>query len=114
GCGTLEEGGESGEGELSFPVPWATSPEGSCVESAATYRHMLEGAGFAVENERTRRHFAIELFRQMRARAAETGGPPPLGLHILMGTPAPQKVANKIDNLERRLIAPTEIVSRAI
>jgi len=105
---------ESGEGELSFPVPWATSPEASFVESAATYRRLLEGAGFAVEKERTRREFAIEFFRQMRARAAETGGPPPLGLHILMGTSAPQKVANMIDNLERRLIAPTEIVSRAI
>ena len=105
---------ESGAGELSFPVPWATSPEASFVESAATYRRLLEGAGFAVEKERSRREFAIEFFRQMRARAAETGGPPPLGLHILMGTSAPQKVANMIDNLERRLIAPTEIVSRAI
>jgi hypothetical protein len=50
----------------------------------------------------------------MQARAAATGGPPPLGLHILMGASAPQKVANMIDNLERGLIAPTEIVSRAI
>ena len=105
---------ESGEGELSFPVPWATSPEASFVESAATYRRLLEGAGFAVEKERSRREFAIEFFRQMRARAAETGGPPPLGLQILMGASAPQKVANMIDNLERGLIAPTEIVSRAI
>jgi ubiquinone/menaquinone biosynthesis C-methylase UbiE len=105
---------ESGEGELSFPVPWAASPEASFVESAATYRRFLEGAGFAVEKERSRREFATEFFREMRARAAETGGPPPLGLHILMGASAPQKVANMIDNLERGLIAPTEIVSRAI
>jgi ubiquinone/menaquinone biosynthesis C-methylase UbiE len=105
---------ESGEGELSFPVPWAASLEASFVESAATYRRLLEGAGFAVEKERSRREFAIEFFRQMRARATETGGPPPLGLHILMGAAAPQKVANMIDNLERGLIAPTEIVSRAI
>jgi ubiquinone/menaquinone biosynthesis C-methylase UbiE len=105
---------ESGEGELSFPVPWAASPEASFVERAATYRRLLEGAGFAVEKERSRREFATEFFRQMRARAAETGGPPPLGLHILMGASAPQKVANMIDNLERGLIAPTEIVFRAI
>jgi len=105
---------EKSEGELSFPVPWATSPEASFVESAATYRRLLEATGFAVETERSRREFAIEFFRQMRARAAETGGPPPLGLHILMGASAPQKVANMIDNLERGLIAPTEIVSRAI
>jgi hypothetical protein len=49
----------------------------------------------------------------MRAQAAQSG-PPPLGLHILMGSTAAQKVANMIDNLESGLIAPTEIVCRAI
>jgi len=105
---------ESGEGELSFPVPWAASPETSFVEGAPTYRRLLESTGFEVEKERSRREFAIEFFRQMRARAAEAGGPPPLGLHILMGASAPQKVANMVDNLERGLIAPTEIIARAI
>jgi ubiquinone/menaquinone biosynthesis C-methylase UbiE len=105
---------ESGEGDLSFPVPWASSPETSFVESAFTYRCLLESAGFAVQKERSRREFAIEFFRQMRARAAQSGGPAPLGLHILMGPSAPQKVANMIDNLERGLIAPTEIISRAL
>ena len=105
---------ESGEGNLSFPVPWASSPDTSFVESAVTYRCLLESAGFAVQKERSRREFAVEFFLQMRARAAQGGGPPPLGLHILMGTSAPQKVANMIDNLERGLIAPTEIISRAI
>jgi ubiquinone/menaquinone biosynthesis C-methylase UbiE len=105
---------ESGEGDLSFPVPWASSPDTSFVESAVTYRCLLESAGLAVQKERSRREFAVEFFRQMRARAAQGGGPPPLGLHILMGTSAPQKVANMIDNLERGLIAPTEIISRAI
>jgi len=105
---------ESGEGDLSFPVPWASSPDTSFVESAVTYRCLLESARFEVQKERSRREFAVEFFRQMRARAAQGGGPPPLGLHILMGTSAPQKVANMIDNLERGLIAPTEIISRTI
>ena len=103
---------ESGEGSLSFPVPWASSPDTSFVESAVTYRCLLESAGFEVQKERSRREFAVEFFRQMRAHAAH--GPAPLGLHILMGTSAPQKVANMIDNLERGLIAPMEIISRAI
>lgn len=104
---------ESTEGDLSFPVPWASSPDTSFVESAAAYRRLLENAGFAVQKERSRREYAIEFFRQMRARAAQ-GGPPTLGLHILMGVSAPQKVANMIDNLERGLISPTEIISRAL
>jgi SAM-dependent methyltransferase len=101
------------EGELSFPVPWATAPETSFLEDAATYRRLLEAAGFTVGAERSRRDFAIDFFHRMRAQVAEAGGPPPLGLHLLMGSSAPQKVANMIDNLNRGVIAPTEIIGRA-
>jgi hypothetical protein len=53
----------------------------------------------------------MQFFQQMRDRAAATGGvPPPLGLHILMGPTAPQKIANMIDNISRGLIAPVEII----
>jgi SAM-dependent methyltransferase len=92
---------EGGEGDLSFPVPWAASPETSFVESAARYPRLLEGAGFATEWERSSRAFAVEFFRTMRAQAAQGGGPPPLDLHILMDATAPRKVPNMIDNLER-------------
>lgn len=103
-----------GEGDLDFPVPWATTAESSFVSSAAVYRRLLEAAGFDVRKERSRREFALEFFRQLRARTANADGPPPLGLHILMGTTTPQKVANMIDNLQRGLIAPTEIVCTAL
>jgi ubiquinone/menaquinone biosynthesis C-methylase UbiE len=101
------------EGQLSFPVPWAVAAETSFVGSAVDYRRLLEAAGFSVRNERSRRDFAIEFFRQLRARTAAAGGPPSLGLHLLMGTTAPQKIANMVDNLEHGLIAPTEIVCSA-
>lgn len=101
------------DGELKYPVPWASSDETSFVATAAAYRRLLAAAGFEVIWERSRREFAIEFFRQMRAQAAP-GGPPPLGLHILMGASSPEKVANMIGNLERGLIAPTEIVCRAV
>lgn len=100
------------EGELSYPVPWSSGPETSFVENAAAYRRMLEAAGFEVRKERTRREFAIEFFREMRARAAHSNGPSPLGLHILMGAASPRKVENMIGNLERGLLAPTEIICR--
>jgi ubiquinone/menaquinone biosynthesis C-methylase UbiE len=99
-----------GEGDFTFPVPWATTAGTSFVVSAGSYRRLLEEAGFTVYNERNRREFAIEFFRQMHARAAQSGGPPPLGLHILMGVTRPQKVANMIENLERGLLGPTEII----
>ena len=104
---------ETEGGELAFPVPWASHPGISFVDGPATYRSLLERAGFVVQVERSRRDFPIDFFRQMRARAAASGGPPSLGLHILMGASAPQKVANMISNLEAGLIAPIELISRA-
>ncbi|RAI59786.1 class I SAM-dependent methyltransferase [Roseicella frigidaeris] len=103
-----------GEGDLAFPLPWAAGAATSFVEDADTYRRLLAAAGFAVEAVRSRRAFAIEFFRRMRVAAAAAGGPPPLGLHILMGETAPLKARNMLGNLEAGLIAPTEIIARAV
>lgn len=104
----------TGDGDFSFPVPWAATAATSFVRTPAEYRALLQAAGFAVVKERSRRDFAIDFFQQMRARAAQAGGPPPLGLHLVMGADFGAKTANMIDNLQRGLIAPTEIVARAI
>ncbi len=100
-----------GDGDLSFPVPWATTPEESNVSSPDEYKAALEAAGLRVIAERNRRSFALEFFSQLQARAGSTGGPPPLGLHILMGNTAPEKVKNMIENISRNRIAPVEIVA---
>ncbi len=105
-----------GDGAFSYPVPWSVGPATNAIDTAATYRRLLTAAGFRVEQERSRRDFAIDFFRRLRARTAEIqarGSPPPVGLPILMGRTTPQKIANMMDMLERGIIAPTEIVSRA-
>jgi ubiquinone/menaquinone biosynthesis C-methylase UbiE len=102
---------ENEDAALSFPVPWASGPETSFVEPPARYLELLEGAGFSILSHTSRHDRAMQFFQQMRDRAAAAGGvPPPLGLHILMGPTAPQKVANMIDNISRGLIAPVEII----
>ncbi|WP_374570714.1 cyclopropane-fatty-acyl-phospholipid synthase family protein [Phenylobacterium sp.] len=104
---------EPGEGEVAYPVAWASSPATSFLADAAGYRRALENAGFAVDATRSRRAFALEFFKAMRARMA-ANGPPPLGLHIVMGADAGVKSANMAANLERGVIAPTEIFARAV
>lgn len=104
---------EPGEGEVAYPVAWAGSPATSFLADAAGYRRALEGAGFAVEATRSRRQFALDFFKAMRARTAASG-PPPLGLHILMGKEAGVKSANMAANLQRGVIAPTEMIARAV
>ncbi|HEX2113001.1 MAG TPA: methyltransferase domain-containing protein, partial [Alphaproteobacteria bacterium] len=93
------------EGELEFPVAWAASPTTSFLVDAAGYRRGLEAAGFTVESERSQRDLALAFFARLRARIAQSG-PPPLGLHILMGADARAKIANLIGNLEAGRIAP--------
>ena len=63
--------------------------------------------------ERNRRDFALEIFGQMRARGA-SGRPAPLGLHIVMGDDAARKIANMMHDIDCCLIAPTEMICRAV
>lgn len=69
---------------------------------------MLRAAGFTIEKKRSRREFALESMRR-RAKA----GPPGLGLPIVMGPTAAQKLANMAAMIERGVFAPTEMISRA-
>jgi hypothetical protein len=59
-----------------------------------------------VAAERNRRDFALELFNRFRGGVQRAGGPPPLGLHVLMGAMAPQKVQNMIVNITAGRLAP--------
>ncbi|WP_161495831.1 class I SAM-dependent methyltransferase [Bradyrhizobium japonicum] len=81
-----------GEGELSYPVPWATTAASSFVVEPAHYRSALQAAGFAVIAELSRRDFAVTFYDQFRARIMAAGGPPPLGIHVLMGRNASDKI----------------------
>jgi ubiquinone/menaquinone biosynthesis C-methylase UbiE len=101
-----------GDGELTYPVPWATTAASSAVATPAQYRAVLEASGFSVIAERNRRDFALLFFDQLRARTAAAGGPPPLGLHILMGRNTPDKVQNMIQNVSTGRIAPVELIAR--
>ena len=102
----------TGPGELAFPVPWAMSADLSAVAEPERYKTALEKAGFSIIAERSRRDFALAFFAELRARAAASGGPPPLGLHVLMGKSTPEKVQNMIENISRDRIAPVELIAR--
>ena len=103
---------KSGDGEIKFPVPWATTAASSAVASPAQYRDALQAAGFTVIAELNRRDFAATFFEQLRAKTMAAGGPPPLGLHVLMGRNAPDKIQNMIQSIANGLIAPVELIAR--
>ena len=101
-----------GDGDIPYPMPWAETVDTSFVETPDTYRRLLGHAGFGIEAEHDRRGLAIELGRRMREDAAKHG-PPPLGLHVLIGPTAPQRLGNVMRTLEGGVIAPVEFVARA-
>ena len=98
------------EGELTYPVPWATEISTSKLSTPEKYIQALGDAGFGISKENDRRDFAIEFFKQLRAKTDANEGPPPLGLHILMQESTADKVGNMIENISNGYIAPVEII----
>ncbi|MFW2336427.1 methyltransferase domain-containing protein [Ilumatobacter sp.] len=114
----LRPGGELGVYDImrtssadpAFPVPWASDATMSHVESLDVYRAALVDAGFDIVAESDRGDFAREFFAQVQQRS--TGGPPPIGLHLIMGADAPIKIGNMVAGVSAGSLAPTEIIAR--
>lgn len=62
--------------------------------------------------ELSRRDFAVTFYDQFRARIMAAGGPPPLGIHVLMGRNASDKIQNMIQNVASGHVAPVELIAR--
>jgi SAM-dependent methyltransferase len=103
----------TGPGPLPMPLPWADSEATSFVETPEIYRDLLAAAGFGVAAERDRTEFVLDLAAKMRARIAAEG-PPRLGLHVLMGPTAGERIGRLAGCLEQRLLAPVEMIASAV
>ena len=66
------------DGELAYPLPWATAPEANAVAAPEQYRSALQPAGFEVLSERNRRDFALAYFKQLQSKMSAADGPGPL------------------------------------
>lgn len=102
-----------GDAALPFPMPWAADPATSFVETPVIYKDLLVAARFAVEAEQNRRDFVLDRAAAMRAKTAQSG-PSILGLHVVMGPAAKDRLKNVTAALEQGIIAPIEIICRAL
>ncbi len=100
----------TGDEELTYPVPWSTTPDTSALATQEQYIDALGQAGFAIIKIRDRRDFAAEFFAETRRRMEEAGGSPPLGVHIAMGDSAPVKINNMVENIASGRVSPVEII----
>lgn len=99
------------EAEPHFPVPWADVSSGSFLVPAEDFRNTLENAGLDVMQWEDVSQPSIEWFDAVTDQLAESG-PPPLGLHLLMGEAAPTKLGNVGKNLKENRICVVKSLCR--
>ena len=94
-----------------FPVPWADGPSGSFLVSKEDFRNNLEEAGLEIVQWKDVTEPSLQWFNNVTQRLAESG-PPPLGLHLLMGDAAQTKLGNVGKNLKENRICVAQSICR--
>jgi SAM-dependent methyltransferase len=92
------------DGEPHFPVPWAGSPELSFLIAPDELRALLGDCGFQALSWRDTTAISREWFLAGIERQ-RSGGVPPLGIHLLMGDSARQRLENVARNLSERRVS---------
>lgn len=101
-----------GDGQMDYPAPWAADSNQSALASPQVYESALQSAGFQITERIDRTAFAKQFFANLAAAQNSTNGPPPLGLHLIMGDDTALKVRHMVKNIQAGLIAPVEIHGR--
>lgn len=101
------------EDPIIFPVVWAETATTSFVSTIEDYSEALKIAGFEIADIADKRDVALGFFERIMARLAQCG-PPPLGLHIVMGGNARDKVKNMYANVQDGTVSQVQIIARRI
>ncbi len=99
-----------GDGTMQYPVPWATTADTSFLASPDEMETYLKLAGFRVESMSDRTEFAVKFFESVMTPAGTP--PPPIGLQLILGESARDKIKNMISNVSNGLCGPWEFISR--
>jgi len=81
-----------------FPVPWAETPDFSFLATPDAIRGTLRAVGFEITDWEDTTPVSYEYF-SAAAEKLKTAGPPPIGIHLLMGPTAGAKFENVVRNL---------------
>ena len=81
-----------------YPLPWAEKESFSFLATEKDARAIIEQVGLTIEQWNVKVEESLEFFKMVIAKI-ESDGPPPLGIHLLMGETAKDKLHNYIRNL---------------
>jgi MPBQ/MSBQ methyltransferase len=89
-------------GPVVFPVMWADRPDISFLRTPEETRTMLEAAGFLVARWIDNSDAALLEAAAERAQLRAESGPPVLGIHLIVGPSAREKMRNGQRNQEEK------------
>jgi SAM-dependent methyltransferase len=93
-----------------FPVPWADDASISFLATPESVRSVLQDAGLSVVDWEDKTAQSHDWFASVVARI-EQAGPPPLGIHLLMGETAKLKLQNMVRSLGENRVAVVQAVA---
>jgi ubiquinone/menaquinone biosynthesis C-methylase UbiE len=93
-----------GDGEPTYPLPWAEDERSSFVETAEAYALALQSTGFVVEHTEDRR----------AATAGPPGPEPRLSPAAVFGPSFAERIANNIAATRAGILVPTVMIARAV
>lgn len=105
----------TGDGELTYPLPWATDADISFLATPESYMDDALAAGFSMVGRRDRRELGIEFLTKMQRAAAQgldAPGQPRLGLPLIIGPTSGRRMGNLLSALTNNILAPTEMLFR--
>lgn len=88
---------------LYFPVPWAGNASYSFLFTTSELHQLLTDLGFTKKQTKDQTGEGLEFFLTLVDKL-ETEGPPPVGLHLLMGNTTKEKIGNVVKNLQENKI----------
>jgi sarcosine/dimethylglycine N-methyltransferase len=95
---------------LHYPLPWASDPDTDNILHEAELEALAVGAGFRLHTRGDLSALAVDWFGTTFSRISEMGGPPALGLHLVMGPDFPTFALNAFQNLKDEKVALLHLV----
>jgi ubiquinone/menaquinone biosynthesis C-methylase UbiE len=81
-----------------YPVPWAEDESISVLATETEARAMIQQARLEIDQWLVKVQESIEFFKRTSARIG-SDGPPPIGIHLILGDNAKTKLQNLLRNL---------------
>lgn len=94
-----------------FPVPWAEEHAYSFLAPPDSVRELLPTLGLQIIQWNDKTQHSYDWLKATMEKMGQSG-PPPLGIHLLMGPTAKQKLGNIARNFEENRIAVVQAVAQ--